>query len=551
MPRNTLSPSLPSLALLLAGCVGSIPGGTEQPSDETPPEATQPAGVPPGSPAGCAPTTARIWRLTPEQYGKTLRSLLPGLSGDPGGEVAGTLPPSQGRFTNSAADLVMSVPHVSQLVTTTGRIVDKALTDPAKISPCLAAPDASCMRLFIDGFGARAFRRPLLAAETDVYLAAFQKNVSALGVAAARRTLLATFLLSPHFLFRTELGAPDRGANATTLTAFEKASALSYFLTDGPPDPPLFQAAKEGNLDVAVQARRLLASADSAPGIGRFLAEHFNTREVLGKTKEVKIFKNWSQELAADMASEADLLLRDVLWGGSPKLSTLFTSSTGFVNARLAPLYDLPAPGTAGFQKVALPPTLAGGLLVKPVLMADLAQDDDTAPVARGRFVREVLLCQDLPEPPADLNVVAPPPDGKRTQRDRLGRHSMDPGCASCHRLMDPLGLAFENFDGIGHYRTSEAGKVIDTSGTLTGAAPEGTSFKNAVELSALLARSPDVNRCFVRSAFTYATGRNDGADDRCAIDRLDRRFAESGGDILDLVVAMVTDQAFVVRGTP
>ena len=106
--------------------------------------------------------------------------------------------------------------------------------------------------------------------------------------------------------------------------------------------------------------------------------------------------------------------------------------------------------------------------------------------------MREALLCQNLPPPPDDLNVVPPPPDGKNTQRERLAQHSTDPSCAACHALMDPLGLAFEIYDGIGRYRTTDVGKPIDASGTLTGAEPEGAAFRDAIELMKLLAGSPD-----------------------------------------------------------
>ena len=148
-------------------------------------------------------------------------------------------------------------------------------------------------------------------------------------------------------------------------------------------------------------------------------------------------------------------------------------------------------------------------------LQATLAKDNDTDAVARGRFLREVLLCQQLPEPPANLNVVPPPPDGKRNMRERLARHSADPTCAACHKLMDPLGLAFESYDGIGRYRTTDVGKPIDTAGTLTGAAPEGATFANGLELLELLADSPDVAACFVKTAFRYGHGREPAAGRR------------------------------------
>jgi len=157
-------------------------------------------------------------------------------------------------------------------------------------------------------------------------------------------------------------------------------------------------------------------------------------------------------------------------------------------------------------------------------------------------------LCQALPPPPANVNAVPPPPDGKRTQRERMGMHSADPTCAGCHALMDPLGLAFERYDGIGKYRTMDVGQQLDTSGKLTGAEPEGAPFQDAVGLMGLLAKSPTVKRCFLETAFRYALGRAAGSLDACTLDRLSQRFAASDGDMIDLTVAITTDESFFQR---
>ena len=152
--------------------------------------------------------------------------------------------------------------------------------------------------------------------------------------------------------------------------------------------------------------------------------------------------------------------------------------------------------------------------------MAQLAKENDTDVVARGKFVREVLLCQPLP-PPRHGQRRAAPPDGKHTQRERMAQHSADATCAGCHKLMDPLGLAFERYDGIGRYRTTDVGQTLDISGKLTGAEPEDAPFDDAVGLMKLLAKSPTVQQCFVTTAFRYALGRDAEAPDRCALERL------------------------------
>jgi len=209
--------------------------------------------------------------------------------------------------------------------------------------------------------------------------------------------------------------------------------------------------------------------------------------------------------------------------------------------------------GVTGTQlrRVALDPKQRAGLLTQAGFMATFAKENDTDVVGRGKFVREMLLCQPLPPPPANVNAVPPPPDGKRTQRERMGQHSADVTCSGCHALMDPLGLAFERYDGIGKYRTTDVGQTLDTSGKLTGAEPEGAPFQDAVGLMGLLAKSPTVQKCFLETAFRYALGRAAASTDACALDRLGKRFAASGGDMIDLTVALTTDEAFFQRSNP
>ena len=357
---------------------------------------------------------------------------------------------------------------------------------------------------------------------------------------------------SPSFVFRTEIGEGTATTGLVPLTGFERASALSYFLGDGPPDPELFEAARQGALGeragLEAQARRLLSRPDGASGFLKLFREFFETEAAAQTEKEAEIFPQWNEALGADLTRESEAFLQQALWGEGARLSTLLTASFTMLNGALAGYYGLPAPAGSGFSRVGLPAGQRAGILTQAGRMAALAKGNDTDPVMRGRFVREALLCQSLPPPPDAVAAIPPPPDGQNTHRERLTQHSKDPSCAPCHNLMDPLGLAFENYDGIGRYRTTEVGKRIDASGTLTRAEPEGATFSNALELTEILARSPTVNRCFVATAFRYAHGRPVGEADQCALDRLVARFEASGGDLIDLAVALATDDSFIVR---
>jgi hypothetical protein len=391
----------------------------------------------------------------------------------------------------------------------------------------------------------------------DGYVMQHGRTLAAGDARAALRQVIMAVLTAPSMLFRTELG-PENGpaGGVVTLTPFEKASALSFFLTDGPPDDQLLAAARAGGLEtraqIEAQTRRLMAEPGQAAGLTRFTGELFQTSAVLEANKDLMVFPAWQAPLDADLAAEADAFLRQVIWTEDGRLGTLLTAPFSMLNARLASYYGVTAAAPAtGLAKVAFPAGQRAGIFTLGGLQASLAKDNDTDAVARGRFVREVLLCQTLPDPPTNLVVVPPPPDGQRTMRERLSRHSADPTCAGCHHLMDPLGLAFEIYDGIGRHRTSDLGRPIDAGGRLTEAAPEGAAFTDGVALMKVLATSPDVATCFVKTAFRYSHGREPRAADACAVERLGQRFEASGGRILDLVLALTTDDSFFQRQNP
>jgi hypothetical protein len=528
---------------------GGSGGGT--PASPT----TSPGDKPPSATCGFAPR--RIWALTPDQFARSVKALFPAVKVGDG--LASTLAIEDG-FSNEAGRLDMTEPHVGQLLDTAWQVAADVAANPAQLNACLgqATVDATCARSFIGDLGARAFRRDLEASELDGLVAYFSAQQKAGDVRFAVQELVTTILTSPSFVYRTELGPTNAPAGKPVmLTGFEKASALSYFLTDGPPDAALLAAARSNALETSAQieahTRRLLAGGQNAAGLVKFFHESLALDGVATTEKDAKAFPTWKQQLATDLAGEADAFLHQVLWGEDAKLHTLFTANFSMLNGRLATFYgtgDVNA--DEQFKKTPWPAGQRAGFFTQAGTMANFGKDNDTDVVGRGKFVREVLLCQDLPPPPPTVNAVPPPPDGKRTQRERMGMHSADPSCAGCHTLMDPLGLAFERYDGIGGYRTMDVGQVLDVSGKLTGAEPEGAAFQDAVGLMGLLADSPTVKKCFVQTAFRYALGRAAGTLDACALERLGTRFAGSGGDLIDLAVALTTDDSFFQRsGTP
>jgi hypothetical protein len=222
----------------------------------------------------------------------------------------------------------------------------------------------------------------------------------------------------------------------------------------------------------------------------------------------------------------------------------LFTTPRTYVNSDLATLYGVAAPGSTRltFEEVLLPESgLRRGLLGHASFMAIYAHPTSTSPTLRGKFVREVLLCQTIPDPPANVNTALPDPTvAGPTLRDRLAAHVSQPFCAGCHESMDPIGLGLENFDGMGMLQTNENGAPIDASGAL-----DGVPFKTPVDLGAAVAAHPDLGPCLVRHVVRYASAAPETPGEDAEINRLAHDFAGQGYGFAGLLRAVVLSPAF------
>ncbi|MCS6913494.1 MAG: DUF1592 domain-containing protein [Myxococcales bacterium] len=500
----------------------------------------------------CPPLPTRIWKLTPEQYSHTVATLIPG-AGRAGDRLRASLFWPEGPFRNRAAVLAMSQPHVDQLFETAVWLSEMALREPARLHPCLASlqDHPGCVRAFIGSFASRAFRRPLHKEEEARYLAFWDEQSALYDTRTALALFVRAVLLSPHFLYRFELGPEEAPPGLVELTAHERASALSYLLTDGPPDAELMAAADRNELgtqeQMVAQARRLLARPGLARGVDKFFEELLQLGDVPTLTKTRAYFPTFTSQVAADLAEETRRFIRYVLWEDGGHLHTLLTANYSLLNGRLSQFYQVPGATGEEYVRVELPNSRHAGLLTHGSLLASLASEKETRPVARGKFIRERLLCQAIPPPPPDVNAVPPADNRMRTQRERLARHAADASCRGCHVLMDPLGLALENFDAAGLFRTQEYGKPIDASGMLVGVgAPQ--HFVGAPGLAAVLAAAPETTACFARMAFAYAYGL---PTESCAAEAVVRQFAASGGNVMDLLIHLATAPELYRRWRP
>jgi hypothetical protein len=525
--------------------LGAVSGG-----GDSGPEDTDDPGEP-AAPDGCAFGAARIWKLSPAQQVAALQELAPGLEPELARGVAETLATGDRVFSSEADHLEMSEPHVDELFRLADLAADYVVDDVPELVSCLEELDDGCVADHVENLVARAYRRDPSPAELDAYVAFLAAQRDAHGAGLATRQLAQAILLSPSFLYRSELGTePD--AEVFELTAHETAAALSFFVVDRPPDADLLEAAGRGELDadgIEAHTRRLLAAPEAADGIKRFVGELLRVTTLGEQPKDLELFPAWGPALATDMLTEVDLYVEDVLRTGGG-VRDLVSGTRTHVNAGLAALYGLSVPPEAGFVAVELPADQPrAGLLTSAALMAQHAQPDEADPVKRGRFIRERLLCQPLPEPPANVNAVPPKPDGVHTIRELLEEvHSTDPSCVGCHQLMEPLGFPLDQFDALGQFRTQQFGLELDPSGSIVGVDGGPFVVADARELGRALAELPEFSECLAVQVFHYAHGRAPTTDDVCALEELQLAMAATEGNLEDLIVGVTTSQFFFTR---
>jgi hypothetical protein len=356
-------------------------------------------------------------------------------------------------------------------------------------------------------------------------------------------------LQSPHFLYRPELGvtgANDAGGPA--LTQFELGARLSYLVQNTMPDDQLLAAAESNKLrtpeEIGVQARRLLASPGARDAMTSFFAQWLHVEDLLSVDKDPAAFASFNAELRAAMKDEV-LEFADQVARQDGSFQTLLTAGFSYLKGPLPAFYGVGggAAGTA-MRKTDLPAGQRAGILTLAGVMARHAHPDQSSPVARGHLISERLLCIVPPPAPDDVNNDVPKPDPNLTTRARFEQHRKDPGCASCHALMDPLGLPFEIYDGMGRFRTMEGRQMVDATGALSGTDRDGP-VKNAVELMARMSEASEVRACMARQWFRYAFGREDQDADKPVLTSAIEAFARSNHRLPDLIVALATTNAF------
>jgi len=501
----------------------------------------------------------QLRRLTEQQYRNTVRDVFGGnivVAGrfDPLERVDGLLAVGASSATITPAALeryeALGRSIALQVVNRDNRRV---------LVPCqpenMTSRDDVCAASFISEVGRFLFRRPLTDSERDLYTRLSGEAATSLsdfyqGLAYG----LTGMMVSPKFLYITETVEPDPESNGLyRLDGYSKASRLSFFLWNTTPDAVLLGAAASGELHTRKGLEkhydRMTASSRLEAGIAAFFEDmlEFERFDIL--QKDPVIYPVFVMDVAQSAKEQTLRTLTHLLLEEEADYRDIFTTRQTFMNGALGPVYRVPVVNPEGWVEYEFPQNSPWtGVHTHLSFQALFSHPGKSSPTLRGQAVREQLLCQKIPEPPGDVdfsdfNNDADPVN--RTARQRLAVHNEEPSCAGCHKLMDPIGLAMESFDGAGQVRTMENGMVIDTSGEL-----DGVAYDDAVGLGEALRVNPSATACVANRLYAYGTGGSPERSEREWMGYLESRFAESGYKIPELLREMVLSDAFY-RATP
>jgi hypothetical protein len=538
-PGNPGRPSVPGQPGQMPG--QSMPGQPGAPNAPVPPGGGGGGGA--VDPDAVGPLPLR--RLDRREYNNTVRDLL----GD-------TTRPAD-RFPSDKGEFLFRLPGpVSSQDYSTIRDAAEALAagaDVAKLAPCMGDEEA-CARKFVTDFGLRAYRRPLVAREVDSLMQLYKDGRTTLMLdhAGGIKLLLEGILQAPAFVYHWEGGpdAPAREGELVRLGHYENASQLSYFLWGSMPDQELFDAAAAGKLgsqaELEAQARRLLGSPKARETVAAFFEEWLGLDQVLERSKNPMVYPQFKDDLKNAMVEEARTFVSNVVFDGDSLLSTVLTAPFSFVNQPLAGVYGIKGVMGAPLKQMPLDASQRSGILTQTAFLTVTGDTDGSHPVKRGKKIYENILCGELPPPPA---VVPPPKEASEggTTRERFKEHSDQACAAGCHSLMDPLGFAFENYDGIGGFRTMDNGGMVDASGKLELDGQMHT-FNNARDLAKILSGSDTARRCFATQWTRFALKRKNTEADRASIDAIMGAFGKGGNNIRDLLVGVTGSRSFRYR---
>ena len=414
----------------------------------------------------------------------------------------------------------------------------------------VAAPDDICAEAYFRNVGALLYRRPLRAPELETAVKIARDMALASkdfyrGLAQG----LANMLVTPQFLFVIdETEADPNRTGGQRLTAYAKAARLSFFLWDTTPTAELMAAAERDDLhnDRAVQqiVDRMIRSPRFEDGVRAFFADFLGLDKFETLEKDSVIYNAFSSVVAKDAQEELLRMIADHVIAEDKDYRDIFTTRKTFLTGALARIYRVRVerPDGAWVPHEYGPDDGRAGILTTIGFNAVASHPGRSSPTLRGRSIREFLLCQQVPDPPGDVDFsqFEDPNSPNKTARQRLTSHATAPACAGCHKITDPIGLGLENFDGIGQFRTVENGEPIDASGDF-----DGLPYADPVGLGRAMRDNPATPACVVRRLWSYAAARAPAQDQKDYADYLTQSFADDGYRIVSLIRRIATSSAF------
>jgi hypothetical protein len=410
---------------------------------------------------------------------------------------------------------------------------------------CPVSDGQSCAETFLKDYAPLTWRRAITESELQNLLLLY-KTGAEISSEDGMKLMLRGLLMSPHFLYRGELGQDGK------LDAYERASALSYFFWNTTPDRDLFLLAQSGDLNqdevFLQQAQRLLQDNRAKSGLKAFADAWLNYSAVLNVNKDSVKYPQFNSALRQLLAAETEDFFDHVVRTEKAGFDELFLADYSLGNQALADFYKSALLRDGEIQKLNFADQNRRGLLGHGSILSSLAYATETGPIQRGVFVREHLLCEIMAPPPANLQIVPPAPREGATTRERFAEHTASPACAGCHTKIDGVGFGMEDFDAIGLLRTMDNGKPVDSSGRMVGLDGKDFDFNGTKELTENIATSERAQKCMVVQTFRMAHGRLEAESDICSIRRMAQSFVDKKMTVADLLVMIATDSSYTNR---
>ncbi|MEO1273505.1 MAG: DUF1588 domain-containing protein, partial [Myxococcota bacterium] len=485
------------------------------------------------------------------------------------------------RSWESASNFSITENELDALFTLSDEVAVLALGDN-KLPRCIREahrdsihPSTECQSSTVTWVGEKAFRRPLVEAEVLRLTERFTLLLDDLGPRLGIEAGIAAIMTTPEFLFRYEVGEGEPDAfGRRRLNPYEVATAIAYTLFDRRPDGGLLAAAAEDNLQTAeaieAQIDRMLQNEqpcerDNGCGVegagrcieGRCVSVGISTtntrrffRQYFHYDRADDIFKDPPPDELPDhnpgqQIAQLGALIHDVLREDRDVLARLLTSRRHLESPpqQFKELVALPRDAWSE-----LPEQQRSGVLTREAWLVAHSTNFENDPIHRGHFIRESLLCGVVPDLPIGFVPQLPPQTEDQTLRDVLAIHTENAECRACHDLMDPLGLPFEQYDHYGNYRTEEAGRPVEVDGAIFGDMEVAGPVDGPIALSARLAQSAHVKRCFIRHTFRFVLGRNETSQDACTLATAEEAYDQSGGSLKALMVALLSSESQLMR---